>query len=70
MTGTELRRLRESNGLTQQRLGELMGYMGQSALVSVQRWEYGTRPIPATKLKRLSRILHVPLEALIPDEEE
>jgi len=69
MTGDELRELRERRGFTQQRLGELLGYTGKSALVSVQRWEYGTRPIPNTKLKKLARLLRIPLESLIPDEE-
>lgn len=66
MTGEDLRKYRIAKQYTQRRLGELLGYTGQSADVVVQRWEYGVRPIPVKHFRRLSEVLCVPLEKFIP----
>ena len=61
-----IRKARKGQGLTQQELGELLGYEGDSALVSVQRWEAGTRPVPIEKLRKLAEVLNLTLDDLIP----
>lgn len=66
MTGEELREHRQRMKLTQQRLGELCGYKGKAALTTVQRWEYGTRPIPIEQFRKLAEILEIPVEKFIP----
>ena len=66
MTGKELRTAREHKCLTQAKLGELLGYKGKSAENTVQKWEYGTQPIPLKHFRNLSKILDVPLEKFIP----
>lgn len=53
-------------GYTQRQLGEMCGYQGRSAENTIQLWEYGKRPVPADRLRRLAKALELPLEALIP----
>lgn len=62
----KIKQARIEAGLTQQKLGEAAGYEGRSALVTVQRWEYGTRPIPTEKLRIVAQVLNLPLDDLIP----
>lgn len=62
----KLKAARQKAGLSQQQLGEQAGYTGQSAQVTVGRWEAGTRPVPVEKLRTVSKLLKLPLEDLIP----
>jgi len=66
ITGEELKERRKRAGLTQQQLGELLGYKGRSAELVVQHWEHGRQPIPLAKMKMLSKILRISLDELIP----
>lgn len=53
-------------GYTQRQLGEMCGYQGRIAENTIQLWEYGKRPVPVDRLRRLAKALQLPLEALIP----
>lgn len=53
-------------GLTQQQLGEKCGYEGETAQVSVRRWEGGTRPVPIEKLRTVAKLLNLTLDDLVP----
>ena len=53
-------------GLTQQQLGEACGYEDKSALVTVNRWESGTRPVPIEKLRTVAKLLNLTLDDLVP----
>ena len=66
MTGEEFKALRKAVGLSQQALGEALGYEGRTAEMMVQKWEYGQRPINPKHFRKLSELLHVPLEKFIP----
>ena len=66
MTGEELKQARLRKKLTQQALGELLGYEGRTAEMMVQKWEYGQRPINPKHYRKLAEILDVPLESMIP----
>jgi len=48
---------RARRGMTQQELGEALGYSGNSAIVTVSRWEAGTRPVPRDKIRALCDLL-------------
>lgn len=61
-----IKKARMDAGLTQQKLGELCGYTGNSAQVTVRRWEAGSRPIPLEKLRTVARLLNLTLEDLVP----
>lgn len=52
--------------LTQQALGEALGYEGTSADSTVRRWESGSRPVPLEKIRKLAEVLQIPLDTLIP----
>lgn len=54
-------------GYTQRQLGEMCGYTGRSAEVSVYRWENARAPIPMKKLRPLAKALNVSVECLIPE---
>ena len=66
MTGEEFKKARQLKHLTQQRLGEMLGYKGRTAERMIQAWEYGERGIPAKYYRKLSEILEIPLEKFIP----
>ena len=53
-------------GLTQQALGEALGYEGTSADSTVRRWEAGSRPVPIEKIRKLAELLQITLDSLIP----
>ena len=57
---------RARRGMTQQELGEALGYSGNSALVTVSRWEAGTRPVPRDKIRALAELLHIEVVSLLP----
>lgn len=66
MIGDLIREKRKEKKLTQQKLGELLGYTGRNAEVMVQMWEYGKRPVNPKHWRKLAEILEVQLEDLIP----
>ena len=53
-------------GYTQQQLGEMLGYTGEYAQVSVRRWETGKTPVPLIKIRPLAAALNLTLDDLIP----
>ena len=53
-------------GMTQQELGEKMGYEGVTAQVSIRRWESGSRPVPIERIRALAAALNLTLDDLIP----
>lgn len=53
-------------GYTQQQLGEMLGYTGEYAQVSVRRWELGSKPVPLEKIRPLAAALNLTLDDLIP----
>lgn len=62
----KIKQARIDAGYTQQKFGELCGYEGASAQNTVQRWEYGTRPVPIEKLRIVAKILNLTLDDLVP----
>jgi len=54
------------SNMTQQELGEKLGYEGDSAQVTVRRWESGARPVPLDKIRPLAAALNLTLDDLIP----
>ena len=66
MTGEELKKARLSKKISQQRLGELLGYEGRTAESLVQHWESDRREVPLKHIRKLSEILEIPLERFIP----
>lgn len=61
-----IRAARMRAGMTQQELGEKMGYEGASAPVAVRQWESGRRPVPLEKIRALAAALNLTLDDLIP----
>lgn len=57
---------RRNQDLTQQEVGESLGYSGETARITVARWESGTRPVPMDKIKALSALLHINALDLLP----
>ena len=57
---------RARRGMTQQEVGEALGYTGGYARVSVARWEAGTTPVPMDKIRPLSELLHIEVVSLLP----
>lgn len=66
MTGEEFKRARIRQGLTQKKIGIMLGYKEASAERIVQHWEYDEQPIPIKHFRTLAKILDVPLEKFIP----
>ena len=63
MTGTStpalIRSARTTLGLTQQQLGEQLGYTGRTAELTIQAIESGRRKAPRDKVKALSDLLRL-----------
>lgn len=57
---------RARRGMTQQEVGEALGYTGGYARVSVARWEAGTTPVPMDKIKPLAELLSIDPVKLLP----
>ena len=55
----EIKAARIAMGLTQQQLGERMGYAGRTAELTVQAIESGRRKVPRDKVKALSDLLNL-----------
>ena len=64
--GAIIRKARTDMHYTQAQVGVLLGYTGESAEVSVRRWESNARPVPLEKLRKLAEVLHLKLDDLIP----
>lgn len=64
--GDMLRAKRRAQHVTQQRLGEMLGYKGRSAELMVQHWENNRRQIPLDKIKLVAKVLDIPVEDLLP----
>lgn len=62
----KIKATRQAKGLTQQQLGEMLGYTGESARVALQQWESGRRPVPLEKIRPLAAALNLTLDDLIP----
>ena len=54
-----IRSARIALGLTQQQLGERIGYTGRTAELTVQAIESGRRKVPRDKVKALSDLLRL-----------
>ena len=66
MFGEKIAAARKLAMMTQQQLGEAMGYTGRAAKVTVQEWEHDRRPVPIYKLRLLAKVLGLTLDDLIP----
>ena len=66
MTGEQLKEARLEMKYTQQRLGELLGFTGRNAELMIQHWEHNRRNIPLRYYRKISEILEIPLERMIP----
>lgn len=64
--GEYIKACRVKAGLSQQKLGEMCGYTGRSAAVTVQEWEHDRRPVPLEKIRILAASLDIPIDSLIP----
>ena len=54
-----IRSARIALGLTQQQLGERIGYTGRTAELTIQAIESGRRKVPRDKVKALSDLLRL-----------
>ena len=52
--------------MTQQELGEKMGYNPESAGPVVRAWESGRRPVPLEKIRALAAALNLTVDDLVP----
>lgn len=65
--GDVIRLKRMELGLSRCKLGKLVGYEHSgSGTLAVNRWEAMTAYVPTQYLRKLSEILQVPVEMLIP----
>lgn len=62
--GIRLRNLRKAAGLTQEQLGKEVGVSFQQ----IQKYENGTNRFAVSMLYELTRALHLPMSALLPEE--
>ena len=67
MTGKRLQELRINKCITQRELAEMLGYKGRGGENTVQKWEYGIRPVPTKHWRALSKILGVKIEEFLPE---
>ena len=54
-----IRSARLSLGLTQQQLGEQIGYTGRTAELTIQAIESGRRKVPRDKVQKLAELLSI-----------
>ena len=60
-----IRSARIALGLTQQQLGEQLGYTGRTAELTIQAIESGRRKVPRDKVKTLANLLNLdPIQLL------
>lgn len=67
MTGKRLQELRINKCITQRELAEMLGYKGRGGENTVQKWEYGIRPVPTKHWRALAKILGVKIEDFLPE---
>ena len=58
-TEEEIKAARAALGLTQQQLGEKIGYAKRTAELTIQAIESGRRKVPRDKVKKLSELLNL-----------
>lgn len=64
-TEEEIKAARAALGLTQQQLGEKIGYAKRTAELTIQAIESGRRKVPRDKVKKLSELLNLdPMQLL------
>lgn len=63
--GFRIKKFREEAGLSQQEMAEALGISFQQ----LQKYEYGDTRLTVERLLKMSQILHVPLNQLIPPNE-
>ena len=64
-TPATIRSARIALGLTQQQLGERIGYTGRTAELTIQAIESGRRKVPRDKVKTLANLLNLdPMQLL------
>lgn len=61
-----IRAARIRSGLTQQELGEKLGYAPASAGPMIRQFESGKAPVPIVKIRALAAALNLTLDDLIP----
>jgi len=68
MTGTELKTIRASLGLTAEKMASLLGYSGSSTsrAIMVYRWQSGNRKIPPVTA-RLIQLIHTTNNGRVPN---
>ena len=67
-TGSRIKLVREHRGLTQQKLGEMLGY-GKSSANRIAQYEMGYRSPKANRLKEIAKAMNIREEIfLMPDE--
>ena len=60
-----IRSARMALGLTQQQLGEQLGYTGRNAELMIQSIESGRRKVPRDKVQKLAELLSInPIQLL------
>lgn len=64
-TADLIRDARLAQGLTQQELGERLGYADRVAKRMVQSIEYGQRPVPRSRIKAVAAVLGLTLDELV-----
>ena len=60
-----IKEMRISKGISQQKLGELVGYSGRTAQVMVSLWENGKRKVSRDKIMIVSKILGIPIDTIL-----
>lgn len=64
-TADEVKSARLALDLTQQQLGEQLGYTGRAAELTIQAIESGRRKVPRDKVKALANLLNLdPIQLL------
>lgn len=61
-----IREARIKKSLTQLEVGVQCGYAGNSAMVTVARWEAGSRPIPTKNIRTVAKTLGLEISDLVP----
>ena len=64
--GEIIREARLKQDFTQKTLGDLLGYKMVDSGAIIRKWEAGVSLPPLDKIRKISQILDVPLDDLIP----
>lgn len=65
-TAELIRERRQAKHITQQKLGEMLGYEGRTAEITIQNWESGRREVPIKKIRQVAELLDLTFDELIP----